>query len=191
MDKIDELQIKSLLKQLDYLMSEIEWKEEFISEKDILFKKRVKEFLEKDDDLMEIYNQSHVIYEETISNKEVFLPEEGEVLKPKVDKKLKALYREIVKKTHPDKIEDEELNKLYLEANKYYEENDIFSIYKICTSLGIPFNIDSKEKDSLEEQVNKLKGRIKFMEKSYTWTWANTEDEDHKDKLIIEFIKQI
>jgi len=191
MKKIDDLKIKSLFKQIDYLMSEIEWKEEFISDKDEEFKKCVRDILESNSELMELYDRVQRESIESVKRENFNIEEEIGKEVPKKDKKLKSLYREIVKQTHPDKVDDEKLNELYLEATDKYEEDDIFSIYKICSKLGIEYEFSEEEKYLLESQVSKLKGRIKFMENSYTWNWGNTDDEKYKEKIIIDFIKQM
>jgi hypothetical protein len=190
MNKINNLQIKSLFKQVEYLMSEIEWKEEFISEMDIEFKKRVSDILETNKELRSLYDKAQQDSIDSIK-KEAFIIDEDEDKIIKKDQKLKSLFREVAKKTHPDKIEDDDLNDLYVKASSYYETDDIFSMYKLCEELGIDFELTENERKGLEEQVNKLKGRIKFMENSYTWTWGNSDDEEYKEKLIIDFIKQM
>jgi hypothetical protein len=46
--------------------------------------------------------------------------------------KIRKLYRDIVKVTHPDKVDNKSLNDIYIESTKCYDENDKIGIYKIC-----------------------------------------------------------
>lgn len=193
MNKIEGLQIKSLFKQLDYLSSEIDWKEEFLSEMDQKFIETVQDLINTNEEFKNIYDELQDKKSEIIKNNKDFKINTTDFdikEKTKKDDKLKSLFREIVKKTHPDKIEDEYLNNLYLVANESYETDDIFSLYKICSELHIEYEMNIEEKEVLEDQIFKLEGRISFMENSYTWNWANTNDKKIKEKLVFDYLKQ-
>lgn len=193
--KLNQLKTKSLFKELDYLSSEIEWKEMYVYDMESEFLLKVKELLESDSELKKLYDErcptpiekpplEHIIDE---GEEEII---EGDIDFVSKDPKLKSLYREVVKLTHPDKTDDSDMNELYLKVTKMYEQDDMFGMYRICNELGIPYDVESSESEGLVESISKLKSRIKFLENSYTYTWANTEDEKVRDKLIYDFIKQ-
>ena len=71
--------------------------------------------------------------------------------------KLKSLYRVIAKTTHPDKINDDSLKELYLEATKAYENNNLLPIISICDKLKIPYEVDDGEFEFIKEQIEYLK----------------------------------
>jgi hypothetical protein len=188
---LEELEIKSLFKQLEYLSSDIEYKEKYIQKIDDEFMEEVYKILNENEELNNLYRgKNHEKIEKQIK-------EEGnqkviENKKNEKDPKVKSIFRDIVKITHPDKSENDELHDIYLKANKYYENNDLFSLYQLCISLGIKINIEKSEKEKLKNSIDKLKKRISFMENSYSWGWAKSDDENYKNQLILEFIsKQI
>ena len=190
--KLNQLKTKSLFKELDYLSSEIEWKEMYVYDMESEFLIKVKELLESDSELRELYDDKcptpikkppleHIIEDEEIIEDVDFITK---------DPKLKSLYREVVKLTHPDKTDDSEMNELYLKVTKMYEQDDMFGVYRICNELGISYDMKVDESVGLIENITQLKSRIEFLENSYTYTWANTEDEDLRNNLIYDFIKQ-
>ena len=102
--------------------------------------------------------------------------------------KIKKLYRQIVKITHPDKIVDSILNKMYLAANDYYDSNDILGIYKICDQLSIEYEIDTNDIDLIKDQISVMKDRISFIESTLAWKWYS-EENINKNELLINYIR--
>ena len=209
--KLKALEIKKLLKELDYTESDFEYKKEVLSTADQEFMQSIVELLSKNPALKERYDQKmnesmnnnidnfirkseeeENIDEpiEDIPEEEPETPEEepDEVKKTEPPKKIKKLYREIVKITHPDKVKDKDLNESYLEATKYYNNNDKLGIYKVCNDVHIEYDLDPEDNQIIEEKIANLKNKIEFMEKTYTWMWYNTKDAEQRDKLILSFI---
>jgi hypothetical protein len=214
MDKIESLKIKKLIKELDYVETDFEWRTELVSEADSEFIRSINNFLNQNPELKEIYdNKINEILERSIKNK---IKEDVELERSKqegvgedddnfseegkkeveetenkinISPKVKKLYREIVKKTHPDIISDSELNDLYIKATHYHENNDKLGIYKICNELGIQFEIDLEDSIFIEEKIREYKKRIDFLESTFAWKWFNTEEESEKDNIILTFIK--
>lgn len=141
MDKIKKLEINRLVRELEFVESDLEYKSEIIQKGDQEFIQSVNTFIEGYPDLKKIYDEKYKKFHqdkiETITNKEEeeYLDEEHDTVI--VDPKVKGVYRNIVKQTHPDKIEDHNLNRLYIESTKHYENGDILSLYKVCV-LKIP-----------------------------------------------------
>lgn len=102
--------------------------------------------------------------------------------------KLKKLYRQIVKTTHPDKIKNDRLNELYLKATKYYSDNDFAGTYSICSELNIEFEVDDEERNLISDQILNMKNRIEFIEKTMSWRWFNSDDVQ-KQKIMFEYLK--
>lgn len=103
--------------------------------------------------------------------------------------KIRRLYREIAKITHPDKIKNKKLNALYIKATDYYEENNIIGIYAVCNELEIDYEIDETDNIYLIEKIGSLKERIRFLESTYTWKWQHCPDEKEKENIILNYIK--
>lgn len=216
MDKIESLKIKKLVKELDYIETDFEWRTELVNEADSEFVRSINDFLNKNPELKKLYDDKITeSLEKSIKNKikedeleidgqdeqkrmgeedDSFF-EEGENKveetenKINISPKVKKLYREIVKKTHPDIIKDKDLNDLYIKATEYYEKNDKLGIYKICNELGIIFDLDSEDYKFIEERIKEYKKRISFLESTFAWKWFNTEEESEKNNIILTFIK--
>jgi hypothetical protein len=200
MNRLQYLQTKKLFKELDYIESDFEYRNEIISEADSDFITQVNNFLEEHPQLKEIYDEkidNHIqqsILRNTEEVIELFEEEELEMYQmityedPKLPK-VKKLYREIVKLTHPDKVSMKSLNDLYLMATKYYDNNDKIGIYKVCTELEIDYDLDDDDNQIIESKIEDLKRRIQFLESTFTWQWINTNGEKEKTEMLLNFIK--
>lgn len=192
MNKIKQIEIKRLLKELSYIESDYLYKNEIVNEIEILFIKSVNDFLEDNKELKAIFdkkieNKIDKIFKEK-NNKTEEVKEEVKVnIKTN---KIKKLYREIAKLTHPDKTDNKKLNETYLKATNFYNLSDIPGTYLLCDELNIIFEIDDEDIDLISNKVNSLKERIKFMESTMTWVWYKTDDKIEKNKIIIEYIKK-
>lgn len=207
MNKLKSLQIKKLMKELDYIETDFEWRTEVVSGADTSFLNELNVFLDKNPELKELYNNKvDQILEKSIKSKiekneknskdnsvdegsEEDNEEDLSKKKINISLKVKKLYRDIVKKTHPDIIDNKELNDLYITATGYHELNDKISIYKVCNELDIKFEIDDEDSDFIEKKILEYKKRINFLESTFTWKWFNTEGDSEKDNIILTFIK--
>ena len=104
----------------------------------------------------------------------------------KSDPRSKKLYREIVKLTHPDKINSKKLNELYLSATSAYEEGDIVELYKISFNLGIDIDLGDIEIGEIIDRIKNIKVKIESLKSSWTYKWILSND---KNKVIVEYIK--
>lgn len=108
---------------------------------------------------------------------------------------VKRLYREIVKLTHPDKLfnksnsEKEKKIKIYKEATKYYQINDISNIIYCADELGIRYNSDIIEVDILKKDIEKFKQNVETYENSLLWKWY--KENKNEEILKIYLNKQI
>jgi|SaaInlV_165m_DNA_1040744.scaffolds.fasta_scaffold29088_1 hypothetical protein len=215
MDKLKILEIKKLLKELDYIESDFEYRSEVISDADSEFINSVNNFLSLHPELKEIYDQkitdkinesikkSTEETEETEDN----IEEDGEDVSDLVDEderqeveeveedrgvispKIKKLYREIVKITHPDKVKKKKLNDIYIKATDFYNLNDKIGIYKICNELSINYDIEEDDELFISMKISSLKKRIVFLETTFTWKWTRTENEEERNQILINYIK--
>jgi hypothetical protein len=197
MKKLHQLEARKLLKELDYVKSDYEYKNEIVFEADNSFMRSLNDFLEKNPVLKEMFEKKSnrsiddLIRKVPAENIEAVVDECNEVtiVENKVDERLKSIYRSIAKKTHPDKILDTRLNDLYITASSMYESNDIMGIYSICDQLGISYDLSSEDIDSLKSQIAQAKEGIVFMESTFSWKWHHAEDEGEKSRLLVEYIK--
>ena len=197
MNRLQFLQTKKLFKELEYVESDFEYRSEIISEADSDFINKVNIFLEEHPSLKEIYDDkidNHIQQSILKNTEEVIELFEEEVIEQEIyeeDKlpKVKKLYREIVKLTHPDKVDQKSLNDLYLTATKYYDKNDKIGLYKVCAELDIDYDLDDEDNLIIESKIDDLKRRIEFLESTFTWQWINTDGEKEKLEMMIQFIR--
>jgi hypothetical protein len=103
--------------------------------------------------------------------------------------KVKKLYREIAKITHPDKAKTDEHTELCMQATEAAEGFDLFTLYEICAKLDISHSIDIEDKDILKIRINKKRDELKSIESSFIWLYVHAKTEEEKQKLIEHFIK--
>jgi hypothetical protein len=207
MSKLKQLEVKKLLKELDFIESDFNYKNEIVFEADSEFIKSVNDLLEKHPMLKEVIDKknnkrvdslfSDIIKDALDKDNEI---EEEELVEEFINEevvsevnprevKMKKLYRDIAKLTHPDKIVSEKLNDLYLKSTKFYKNSDITGIYYICDELGITYEIDDEDNEMINNKINNLKNRISFMESTLTWRWYHSESEKEKEQIVLSYIK--
>ena len=208
MSKLKRLEVKKLLKELDFIESDFNYKNEIVFEADSEFIKSVNDLLEKHPMLKEVIDKknnkrvdsvfSDIIKEALDKDSEIL--EEAELVEEFINEevinevdprevKMKKLYRDIAKLTHPDKIVSEKLNDLYLKSTRFYKNSDITGIYYICDELGITYEIDDEDNEMITNKINSLKNRISFMESTLTWRWFHSESEKEKEQIVLSYIK--
>ena len=202
MNKLNQLEVRRLLKELDYVKSDFEYKNEIVFEADNSFMRSLNDFLEKNIVLKEMFDKKinrkidEMIRERSTERVIESIPDVVEeesteitIVEKVVDEKLRKIYRVIAKKTHPDKISDVRLNDIYIMASKMYENNDVMGIYSICDQLGIPYELSTEDGEILKSQISMMKERVGFMESTFTWKWYHTEDENERTHILVEYIK--
>lgn len=195
MNRIKLLQTKKLLKELDYIQSDYDYKNEVISEADSQFIININTFLDNYPELKEIYNER--IDSQIIKNIEYKINLElsddesdiNEINNDDKQKHIKKIYREIVKLTHPDIVSDKLLNEYYIKATNQYNVNNEVGIYKICMDLNIDKYLDDIDSKIIEKQIGDIKNRISFLENTLAWIWLNTQNENERKELIVKYIR--
>ena len=183
-NKLKELEIKKLIKEYDYLLVEDEYKDEFID-------KYKPEFLKKiNDKRVELGIDPKDEKPITEEQKEIEKKEDKIEVNRETRRKIKDLYRKIVKITHPDKTNSEKLLNHYINAKKYYEQNNLLEIYLICINLNIDVDLGDFNIDDLIKSIEKKKIELENIKKSYLWMWVNSETEEGKDDIVKLFISK-
>lgn len=215
MNKVKSLEFKKLLKELDYVESDFEYRNEIISEADTQFISSINQFLKNHLELKELYDikvtekieksikknkeseekkdesndtitdDTEIEEEESVDIEE----DEKEVKDKKSISEIKKLYREIVKLTHPDKVKNKRLNEVYLKATKYYDDGNKIGIYAVCNELLIEYEIKTEDIQLIYDEIKKYQQKINFLESTYTWKWYNCENDEQKNQILINYIK--
>jgi rubrerythrin len=208
-NKLKSLEIKKLLKELEFTESDFEYRNLAVSEADSLFINSINDFLGQHPELKKIYDDKITEkINKTIEKIQKKSNDETEKLDENVqddispieeehkndeDKtnisQIKKLYREIVKLTHPDKVKSNKHNELYIKSSKYYESGNKIGIYSICNELDIEYEIEEDDVILISEQISNLKNKINFIESTFAWQWYNCEDEMLKSQILLNFIK--
>ena len=116
-DKIVDLHINKLIQEYSFLKSDEDLKKELINANQSIFLGLVNSKLNDLNLKPENPNPS-------IKKIEPKIDISGVSENTKI--RFKKIYRDIVKKTHPDKVESEELKDLYLKATEAYDEYNLF-----------------------------------------------------------------
>ncbi len=220
MSKLKKLETKKLLKELEFVESDYDFKNEVVSEADGEFLNSVTKFLEGHPQLKELFDQKiNYKIDQMLKKKEDEIKEleraeserigdtsnsiEGEetiieeAIEEDIEKnedtesnnKIRKLYREIVKLTHPDKVKSKKLNDYYIRATGFYDIKDLAGIYSICDELNIEYEVDESDNVLITDKITKLRDRIKFMESTFTWRWHYGVDQQDKDNVILTYIR--
>ena len=186
-EKLVDLQINKLIQEYSFLKSDEELKKELINTKQ-------KEFLDLVNGKLNELNPQD-------SNHEPKTKQEpkSKKIEPKIDisgmsentkVRIKKIYRNIVKVTHPDRIDSEELKELYMEATEAYEAYNIFELCFISKKLNIKVKLSLEETKTLNELINSKKDEIKKIESSFIWLWLIAPSENEKNELVDRFIEK-
>lgn len=175
-DKIKKLQIQKVIQEYNLLITDYELKNNMVEEYREEFLKET--FTEDKTD-----NQNT---DNTPKKEEVKIKSE-EISKETKDK-IKKIYREIVKQTHPDKVDSEVLNNYYLDATRAYDLNDVLELYIICEKLDIDVEISELELELFDKLIEIKRNEIKRIEDSFIWVWINAKTEEQKQEIVDRFI---
>jgi hypothetical protein len=211
MSKIKILESRKLLKELEYIESDFEYKTEIIGEADSYFMKTVNSFLSNHPELKDKFDKSinekmemmvrekedeSLNKSEYKDNSESNLSDEVNEFNEVIDivndvksDKIKKLYRDIVKVTHPDKTSNKKLNDIYIKSTSYYDDNNLPGIYSVCNKLEIEYDIDDDDTLFISGRIGLMKERIGFMESTFTWKWYNSSSDSEKQNILLSYIK--
>ena len=178
-DKLKQLEIKKLLSEYEYLIVDDEYKQQIISDYSSEF-------------INEINEKSGIKEEKSEEDEEIIPPEEREVIKKINDedltdetkKRMKSMFREIMKKTHPDKVQSEELVEIYIKSKEAYETNDILGLCFYANKLNVIVELSDMEVEILKDMIKKKKEELETIEKSWLWLWYKAGTEQAKDNVV-------
>jgi hypothetical protein len=182
MNHLKYLEFQKLIKEFQFIESNYIYESEIIRISDVEFLKSVNILLDSYPELKRIYEESKVPILETYD-------QEFEYPKTEIFPNIKKIYRNIVKSTHPDRVENNKLNNLYIEATEAYEQNDIITLYRVCSELNIEFELTDDFFQKIQEKINLFKQKTLFLEKTYAFRWIKSKTETEKNKVILEYIK--
>lgn len=184
--RIADLHVNKIIHEYTFLKTDTELKKELIEADTPVFLEIVNTLLSKLDPTLikePTYSKSDA------DNKKNEIKIDPSTIDNNTKIKLKKIYREIVKVSHPDKVNSVELNNIYLKAKESYENFDLFELYFIAKDLKLNFKLSLDETKILSDLIELKKEEIKQLESSFIWLWLNSTSEFEKDKIINNFIK--
>jgi len=192
MEHLKNLEIKRLFKELEFVELDYIYQSELIEVSNNAFFEKVDSFLENFPELKIIFEektQRNVEVKTDVSVIELIDVEENEdvTVMPK-EPGLKQMFRKVVKSTHPDKITNHKLNRLYLTANQAYENNNLPVMLQVCSELEIDINY-GEYFDMISDRIKQFNAKMTFLKNTYTYKWMKEDNIENKNKILLDFIK--
>jgi hypothetical protein len=219
-DSVRKLELKKLIQEYSFLLTDEVYKKEVINENQTDFLKAIHEKKielgqiedkpyqpenseekvnnedsesSKGSDVDEDNVSENVEKNEDDENSEEQQGEQeggGEDKKQKKSPKIKKLYREIVKNTHPDKTNSNEHVESYNRARSAYEKNDLIELYFVAISLDIDVELDENDLLNINETISSKRRELHNLEQSYLWLWYNAKTKEQRDMVVNLFINK-
>ena len=185
-NSLKELEKKTIFQEYSFTKANLEYKKTVIDENAKDFVSSAYKIAGKEREVSDEKN----IEENKIREQKI---EDNKIDESKIDvyivKKCKKLYREISKRTHPDKDTQGLYTKIFIDATKSYEEFKLLDLYQHCETLSIQYEIEEEDIALYKKEININKNQIDSVEKTFIYNWSTEPDEKIKDDIIREFIK--
>jgi hypothetical protein len=181
-EKLKKLGIKKIFQEYNLLLVDDEYKKEMVSEYRNEF---LTEIENKKNELGIESNKNIVTSGETKEKTKIIIDIDDES-----KKKLKKIYKDIVKKTHPDKTNSSDMVELYMQATEAHDNHNLFELYSICLTLDIPVELDENDFDTLNGLIDNKKKELKSIETSFIWLWVHAKNDMEKESIIKLFIEK-
>jgi len=182
MNILKKIEIQKLLKEYDLLKLDEEYKKEVIDKYTSKFIEEVNCGVKQPD----IDNEQNPIKKDIKVIKKIA----DEELTPETKLLMKKIFRDIMKKTHPDAINTDEFVGLYNSAKLAYDSNDLITLSVIGNELKVEVNLKEEHIKTLRFLLNKEKQKFIDFEKSYLWLWVHTKTDEDKEKIIQLYVEK-
>ena len=180
-DKLKQLEIKKLLTEYDYLIIDEEMKQEIIDEYKPEFMENLGEKFNEQD---KQDNEKEQEPQKQPEKKEVEKLIKDEDLSDETKKRMKKMFREVMKKTHPDKVKSEELIEIYIKSKEAYDANNLLELSYNASKLNISIDLSELEIEILKDLIKHKRESLETIEKSWLWMWYKAGTETEKDNVI-------
>ena len=206
---IHELEYRRLLSELKFKNEELDIIEESMREIHIEFEQYYTDFLKEKDiskqELEKSDTKQFQNFKETVLKPQ--MPETDEtglvVIEQMSDEDKEAkvvfakLYKDIVKKCHPDRLSQDDMeyfnkmNTKFKAASWAYNNAKWSILIRVASELNIkPMNY-KKMNGHLRREIKSLDEKIRKHKSTYGWKLYQAEDKEQKDNLIKDFIYKL
>lgn len=179
-NRLKQLEIKKLLTEYDYLNIDGEIKQEIIDKYKPVFMEDLKEYDDPNKEKKVEENVGEPMNTEKVVEKLI----KDEDLSDHTKKRMKKMFRDVMKKTHPDKVKSEELVEIYIKSKEAYELNDLLSLSHYANKLNIEVRLNVVEIKILKGLLLKKKESLEVIESSWLWLWYNSKTKEGKKKVV-------
>lgn len=179
-NRLKQLEIKKLLTEYDYLNIDGEIKQEIIDKYKPVFMEDLKEYDDPNKEKKVEENVGEPMNTEKVVEKLI----KDEDLSDHTKKRMKKMFRDVMKKTHPDKVKSEELVGIYIKSKEAYELNDLLSLSHYANKLNIEVRLNVVEIKILKDLLLKKKESLEVIESSWLWLWYNSKTKEGKKKVV-------
>lgn len=179
-NRLKQLEIKKLLTEYDYLNIDGEIKQEIIDKYKPVFMEDLKEYDDPNKEKTVEENVGEPMNTEKVVEKLI----KDEDLSDHTKKRMKKMFRDVMKKTHPDKVKSEELVEIYIKSKEAYELNDLLSLSHYANKLNIEVRLNVVEIKILKGLLLKKKESLEVIESSWLWLWYNSKTKEEKKKIV-------
>ena len=218
-NKVRKLELKKIIQEYNFLLTDEKYKQEVISENKSKFlkeihdrkvelgliedkpykpeeesqeKKEPKENSNTENNEQDLESNKESGVENGVENdkEECYTQENVSFEKKEKSKKAKSIYREIVKHTHPDKAGNDDLIELYNRATDAYNKNQIIELYFISIELDIDVELSDEDFENIKETINLKRRELHNLEMSFLWLWYNAKSKEQREKVVALFINK-
>ena len=97
---------------------------------------------------------------------------------------LRKVYNLISYKTHPDRCDDEELNKMFVEASIAYEKKDLANLTMILEKIIINRPVyDQSDVNLISHNIKVIIAKTNRIKSQVAWKWHEAETDEEKDAI--------
>lgn len=182
-NKLKQLGRRKLLQEYAFVKADLEYKQSILDENQSEFLERAYALAGKDRVESE---KAHESAEKARSEKE---KKEWSSYGKAVHDRAKKMYRDISKKTHPDRDPVGVHSETFSRAALAYDECQIFELYEICDQLGINYEVGDEEEALMQNEIEVKKEQVKAVENSFAYMWSIYDNEKARDLIVRQFVR--
>lgn len=101
---------------------------------------------------------------------------------------IKSSYRECVKLSHPDKVDNKFLLNFYKRLTVSYNQGNLIEIYKIFVDMDIDFVPTEFDLDKLSDYIQSLQVKRDMVSSNYIFRWSISPDNRESNNILKDFI---
>jgi hypothetical protein len=182
-NRLLQLEQKRLIQEYSFVKADLAYKKSILEENQSQFLEKAYEMAGKERKTSE---ETHEESENARREKE---KNDWKRFKPEIQEKAKKMYREISKKSHPDKDPSGAYADIFTGAALAYEDCQIFELYIYCDKLGITYEISNDEVIVMKDEIEKNKESLSKIETSFIYLWSIYDNEKMKEMIVRQFVR--